>query len=310
MTEIREIGVNTWVWASPLTTQRLGDLADRARRFGFGLLELPVENPGDWDPDTAAEVLAGYGMGARIVGAMGPGRDLIDERFRGDTQDYLRHCVDVAVRVGSPTVAGPFTAATGRVWRMDPAERRAVVETLREALRPVGDYAAGRGVSLAVEPLNRYETSIINTVDQGLDALEPLLGHGLGLALDSYHLNIEERSPADAIRAAGEHCRVVQVCGNDRGPVGGDHTDWGAFFDALDDISYAGPLTLESFTADNDTIAVAASIWRPLAKSQNELARTSAEFLTALQHCRADGAGNAGTTATAGPNEHTAREQP
>ena len=307
MIESREIGVNTWVWTSPLTTESLRDLADRARSFGFGLLELPVESPGDWDPGTAAEVLAGFGMGARIVGAMGPGRDLIDPKFRADTQDYLRHCVDVAVQVGSPTVAGPFTAATGRVWKMDPSERRAVVSTLREALRPVVDYAASRGVLMAMEPLNRYETSIINTVDQALDALEPLLGQGLGLALDSYHLNIEERSPAAAIRAAGEHCQVVQVCGNDRGPVGGDHTDWDAFFDALDDITYKGPLTLESFTSDNDTIAVAASIWRPQAPSQDEQARSSAEFLTELQRRRAVGDAEVGKNGTAGTNEHTAQ---
>lgn len=296
----REIGVNTWVWTSPLTTENLGDLADRARRFGFGLLELPVENPGDWDPNSAAEVLAGYGMGARIAGAMGPGRDLIDPLYRADTQDYLRHCVDVALTVGSPTVAGPFTAATGRVWRMDADDRSRVVEVLREALRPVADYAAERSVTLAVEPLNRYETSIINTVDQALYALEPLLDRGVGLALDSYHLNIEERSPAAAIRAAGEHCRVVQVCGNDRGAVGGDHTDWDSFLDALDDITYAGPLTLESFTADNDTIAVAASIWRPLARTQDELARSSAEFLTELQLSRASGTGAAGRNSADG----------
>ncbi|WP_413332535.1 sugar phosphate isomerase/epimerase family protein [Brevibacterium sp. GP-SGM9] len=287
----RELGVNTWVWASPLTTQILKDLAVRAWGFGFGLLELPVERAGDWDPDTAAEVLADSGMGARIVGAMGPGRDLIDPRFRANTQDYLRHCVDVAHTVGSPTVAGPFTAATGRVWRMDAADRRVVIDTLREALRPVADYAAERAVALAVEPLNRYETSIINTVEQGLDALGPLLGSGLGLALDSYHLNIEERSSAAAIRAAGDHCLVVQVCGNDRGPVGGDRTEgdrrfWSGFLDALDDIGYGGPLTLESFTADNDTIAVAASIWRPLAISQDELARASADFLTEMQRGR------------------------
>lgn len=283
----REIGVNTWVWVSPLTTDRLGGFAGRARDFGFDLLELPVEAPGDWDPPTAAEVVAEFGLGARIVGAMGSGRDLIDPRFRSDTQDYLRHCVEVAVHVGSPTVAGPFTAATGRVWRMDAGERTAVVRTLREALRPVAAFAAERGVMIAVEPLNRYETSIINTVEQGLDALDPLLGEGVGLALDTYHLNIEERSPAAAIRSAGEHCRVVQVCGSDRGPVGGDHTDWKAIFDALDDIGYRGPLTVESFTGDNDTIAVAASIWRPLAESQDALARSSAEFLTALQRARA-----------------------
>lgn len=303
MNEPRELGVNTWVWVSPLTNEHLGELASRAREFGYGLLELPVEKPGDWGPGKAAEVLEAEGMGARIVGAMGPGRDLLDDSARAETQDYLRHCVDVAVQLGSPTVAGPFTAATGRVWRMEPDARRAVIKTLRQALRPVADYAACRGVALAIEPLNRYETSVINTVEQGLEALDPLLGNGVGLALDSYHLNIEERSPGDAIRMAGQHCLVVQVCGNDRGPVGVDHTDWDGFFDALDDISYTGPLTLESFTADNETIAVAASIWRQLAATQDELALTSAEFLTELQQRRW------ATTKHTTTTENTAKEQ-
>ena len=279
---MREIGVNTWVWVSPLTDARLGELADRARGFGFDLLELPVEHPHGWDAGAAAEALAASDMGARIVGAMGPGRDLIDETARADTQDYLRHCVDVAVRVGSPTVAGPFTARTGRVWRMDADERAGVLASLREALRPVAGYAAERGVALAVEPLNRYETSIINTVDQALEALDPLLDGGIGLALDSYHVNIEERSPAAAIRAAGPHLRVMQVCGNDRGAPGGDQTDWAGIVRALDDVGYAGPLVIESFTADNAVIATAASVWRPLAASQDDLARDGLAFLRTL----------------------------
>ena len=280
----RQLGVNTWVWTSPLDDRQLEELAAKAQGFGYELLELPVEVPGGWDPAAAADVLAQRGMGARIVGAMGDGRDLLDARTLASTQEYLRHCVDVAVTVGSPTVAGPFTARTGRVWRMDVGERRAMIAALRTALTPVADYAADREVTLAIEPLNRYETSIINTVEQGLDALEPLFERGgIGLALDSYHLNIEERSPADAIRRAGAHCHVVQVCGSDRGPVGVDHTDWEGFFDALDDIGYAGPLTLESFMGNNDTIATAASIWRPLAATQDDLARISIDFLTDLQ---------------------------
>lgn len=282
----RQLGVNTWVWTSPLDDAGLLAIAERASRIGYELLELPVESPGDWSPALAAERLASLGMGARVVGAMGEGRDLLDGTLCEATQRYLRHCVDVAVAVGSPTVAGPFTARTGRVWRMDASERADAIGVLREALRPVADYAAERGVTLAVEPLNRYETSLINTVTQALDALDPLLGAGVGIALDSYHLNIEERSPAEAIRAAGSHTAVVQVCGNDRGPAGPDHTDWPVFLDALDDAGYAGPLTLESFTGDNDTIATAASIWRPLAESQDELARTTFDFLTDLQQRR------------------------
>lgn len=284
----RQLGVNTWVWVSPLDDAGVVQIAGRASEIGYTLLELPVESPGDWDAARAADVLGERGMGARIVGAMGPGRDLIDSNFRAATQDYLRHCVDVAKRLGSPTVAGPFTAATGRTWRMSAGERASTVETLREALRPVADYAGERGVALAIEPLNRYETSLINTVEQGLDVLDPLLGEGLGLALDSYHLNIEERSPAAAILAAGAHLRVMQVCGNDRGPAGVDHTDWGSTLDALDEVGYAGPLTLESFTGDNDTIATAASIWRPLAASQDELATITYDFFTELQRARSN----------------------
>lgn len=282
----RQLGVNTWVWASPLDDDALARIAAVADGIGFGILELPVERPGDWSPALAAERLGERGMGARVVGAMGEGRDLLDDALRGATQEYLRHCVDVAVALGSPTVAGPFTARTGRVWRMDPSDRAHAVAALREALRPVADYAAERGVTLAVEPLNRYETSLINTVAQAVDALDPLFGRGVALALDAYHLNIEERSPAAAIRAAGSRIAVFQVCGNDRGPVGPDHTDWGAILDALDDAGYAGPLTLESFTGDNDTIATAASIWRPLAASQDELARITFETLTDLQQRR------------------------
>lgn len=279
----RTIAVNTWVWTSPLTDETLEPLARTAARMGYDALELPLENPGDWDPLRARAVLDGLGMGAVVVGAMGPGRSLIGRA--GDvpaTQEYLRACLDAAVILRSPVVAGPFYAPTGVTWRMDEAERTAVVAELRQNLAPLADEAATAGLILAVEPLNRYETSVLNTVAQGLDALEPLLGGGVGLALDTYHLNIEEKRPADAIRTAGSAIAHVQVCGSDRGAVGDDHTDWPGVLAALDDAGYRGMLGLESFTGENATIAVAASVWRPLAASQDDLAARSIAHLRAL----------------------------
>lgn len=279
----RTIAVNTWVWTSPLTDEALEPLARTAARMGYDALELPLENPGDWDPVRAKAVLDGLGMGAVVVGAMGPGRSLIGRA--GDvpaTQEYLRACLDAAVILRSPVVAGPFYAPTGVTWRMDEAERTAVVAELRQNLAPLADEAAAAGLILAVEPLNRYETSVLNTVAQGLDALEPLLGGGVGLALDTYHLNIEEKRPADAIRTAGSAIAHVQVCGSDRGAVGDDHTDWPGVLAALDDAGYRGMLGLESFTGENATIAVAASVWRPLAASQDDLAARSIAHLRAL----------------------------
>jgi D-psicose/D-tagatose/L-ribulose 3-epimerase len=281
----RVIGVNTWVWQSPLDDEGLRDLAARAARLGFRAIELPVEQPGDWSTDAAEEALAEHRLAPIVIGAMGPGRNLVAAPGSEvvATQNYLVHCIGVAERIASAVVAGPFTAATGRTWRMDAEEREARYRELRNALAPVVRQAERAGVRLAIEPLNRYETSLVNTVEQALDALGPLLGPGLGLALDSYHLNIEEKDIGAAVRAAGPHLAHVQVCGNDRGAVGDDHFDWPAFLDALDDAGYAGVLGLESFTGENATIAVAASVWRPLAASQDDLAERSIRYLTALQ---------------------------
>jgi D-psicose/D-tagatose/L-ribulose 3-epimerase len=279
----RTIAVNTWVWTSPLTDATLEPLARKAAHLGYDALELPLENIGDWDPERTRDVLDGLGLGAIVVGAMGPGRSLVSRAGDvGATQDYLRACIAAARVVGAEVVAGPFYAPTGVTWRMDADERRAVVGELRENLAVLADEAAAGGMTLAVEPLNRYETSVLNTVEQSLDALGPLIGAGVGLALDTYHLNIEEKKPADAIRLAGSAIAHVQVCGSDRGAVGDDHTDWPGILEALDDAHYRGPLGLESFTGANATIAVAASVWRPLAPSQDELAARSISALRSL----------------------------
>jgi D-psicose/D-tagatose/L-ribulose 3-epimerase len=249
--------------------------------LGFDAVELPLENAGDFTAATVREAVESTGLTPFLVGAMAPGRDLVSAAPASveRTQAYLMACVTLAGSIGSPTVCGPFYAQTGRTWRMSPEQRREAYAELRHNLEPVAARAREAGVVLGIEPLNRYETSLINTVDQALEALGPLLGNGVGLALDSYHLHIEERSLAAAVRAAGEHVVHVQVCGNDRGAPGGDQTDWDGFLQALDEVGYTGPLNIESFTADNAAIAVAASIWRPLAPSQDELAARGLAFL-------------------------------
>ncbi|GAA5087268.1 sugar phosphate isomerase/epimerase [Thermocatellispora tengchongensis] len=268
------------MWTSPLTDGDLARLVPRVAGWGFDVIELPIEQPGDWDPHRAAGLLARHGLAASVVLVMPPGRELVaaPDGTVKETQDYLRHCVDAAVAVGSPVIGGPAYASVGRTWRMSAEERRAAYAELRRNLRPVAEYAAERGVRIAVEPLNRYETSLINTVEQALDALP----EGCDLALDVYHLNIEEKDPAQAVRAAAGRVAHVQVCGTDRGTPGEDRFDWPGFTAALRETGYAGPLVIESFTAHNQSIATAASIWRPLAPTQDDLATRGLAFLRTL----------------------------
>jgi D-psicose/D-tagatose/L-ribulose 3-epimerase len=280
------IGANTWIWVSPLTDQALAALAPQLAAWGFDVAELPIEELGDWDPSRSADLLARLGLGATVCAVMPPGRELVEAApsVVAATQAYLSGCIDMAAAVGSGVVAGPMYSSVGRTWRMSADERRRVGEQLRSALAPVAEYAGARGVRLAVEPLNRYETSVLNTVEQGLELLDGLPSELVGLALDTYHLNIEEQDPPAAVRMAGAAGRLahVQVCANDRGAPGADHMDWPALRSALEDAGYAGPLCIESFTADNATIATAASIWRPLARTQDAIATDGLAFLRSL----------------------------
>ncbi|WP_418153204.1 sugar phosphate isomerase/epimerase family protein [Actinoalloteichus caeruleus] len=275
------LGANTWIWGSPLDDEAVATLLPRLAAWGFDAVELPVEQPGDFDPGRAAEVLAEHDLDcAAVIAVMSEGRDLVGAGADVEaTQEYLRHCVDVAVRLGSGVVGGPTYAPVGAAWRMDQAERADVYARLRAGLRPVLDHAAERGVVLAVEPLNRYETSVVNTVDQALTALRGLPEEAVGLMVDTYHLNIEERSLAGAVHAAGHRIAHVQVCANDRGTPGADHLDWAGFLGALRDVGYRGALCVESFTAHTESIARAASVWRPLAESQDALAVEGLAFL-------------------------------
>lgn len=274
------LGVNTWVWTSPLTDTALAELAPRIAGWGFDVVELPVENPGDWDPGRAASLLADLGLAASVVLVMGEGRELVaaDATTVLSTQDYLRHVVDVAEVVGSPVIAGPAYASVGRTWRMSDEERSTRYAELRDGLTPVAEHAAAAGIRLGLEPLNRYETSLLNTVDQALDALDGM-PDTVGIALDIYHMNIEETDVAAAVRRAGPRLVHVQVCANDRGAPGADHLDWQGFLAALEDAGYGGPLVIESFTAENATIATAASVWRPLARTQDAIATDGLAFL-------------------------------
>jgi D-psicose/D-tagatose/L-ribulose 3-epimerase len=140
-------------------------------------------------------------------------------------------------------------------------------------------YAVEKGVRLGLEPLNRYETSLVNTAEQGYEVVEPLAADGIGLTLDTYHMNIEERNSGDAIRLAGQRLVYIQLCGNDRGAPGGDQVDWDGVGKALVEVGYSGIASIESFTSTNITIATAASIWRALGRTQDDIGRDGLAFL-------------------------------
>jgi D-psicose/D-tagatose/L-ribulose 3-epimerase len=277
-------GANLWIWDSPVTTDVIRARAPQIAAMGFDVAELPLESPGDWAPDMVKPLLEEAGLRAGVCAAMGPGRDLTtdDEAVVATTQAYLRACIEAAAGIGATVVAGPIYSPTGQTGAILPDERDRAIAALARNLAPVLEVADANGIRLAVEPLNRFETSLFNTVSQTIELLEAVGHPALGLLLDTFHMNIEERDIGAAIRLAGGRLFHFHACGNDRGAPGHDGIDWIVVRDALNDVDYAGTVTIESFTSTNRTIATAASIWRPLAESQDALATDGLAFLKDL----------------------------
>lgn len=278
------IGANLWIWDSPVTTDVIRQRAPQVNALGFDAIELPLEDASDWSASEVRPILKEHGLQAGVCAAMGPGRDLTsdDEGVVASTQDYLRACIDHAAGIGATVVAGPMYSPTGTTGAIEFFERERILATLVTSLVPVIAHAEVQGVRLAIEPLNRFETSLFNTVEQTMRLIGMFDHPSLGLLLDTFHMNIEERDIGAAIRRAGKHLVHFHACGNDRGAPGNDGIDWVAIRDALNDVGYDGMVSIESFTSANKTIATAASIWRPLAETQDALASDGLAFLQGL----------------------------
>jgi D-psicose/D-tagatose/L-ribulose 3-epimerase len=215
---------------------------------------------------------------------MGPDRDLIhpDPAIRESGMAYLRGAIDATAALGATNLVGPLYSAVGRTWQMTADERGRDTDILVENLTMLAAYAHDRGVRLGVEPLNRFETSFINLASQVIEVVDRVGSPACGIMLDTFHMNIEEKSLGDAIRAAGPRLIHLHACENDRGAPGSGNVTWDQVKQGLKDIGYDGPVVIESFTAKVKSIARAAAIWRALAPTQDDLARDGVRFLRQL----------------------------
>jgi D-psicose/D-tagatose/L-ribulose 3-epimerase len=278
------LGINLWVWGAPMTDERIAHRVPQAAEMGFDVIEFPLEEPGGFDYGAACDLLAEDDLDASVVVAMTGERDLLaeDPEVRANGREYVRESVDAAEALGADRVVGPIYSAVGRTWRMGDDERADAVDLVVDQLSDLAAYAAERDVSLCVEPLKRFETSVLNTAEQIIEVVDRVDHPACEILLDTFHMNVEERSLPGAIRAAGDRLGHLHACGNDRGAPGSGHVEWAAVADALDDVGYDDQAVIESFTPEVESIARAAAIWRPLAESQDALAEDGLAFLADL----------------------------
>jgi len=275
------VGINAWCWGAPITTDRLEEIAPHAADMGFDMVEIPIESVGDLDYERGREILEENGLDASTVVAMTEDRDLLveDEATRANGRAYVRECIEASATLGATNLVGPLYAAVGRTWKQAAEEREEDIELLADQLSELAAYADDHGVVLCVEPLNRFETSFLNTTEQAVEVIDRVDSDACQLLLDTFHMNIEEKSFQAAIEHGGSRVAHVHANGNDRGAPGNDHLPWEDIAASLQGVGYDGPLVIETFTPEVESIAKAAAIWRTLEPSQDRLASDGLAFL-------------------------------
>lgn len=275
-----DIGISTFVWVSPFSTASF-NILQRAKDIGYDVIEIAVEDRNLIDWAALKKSCRRLGLKVTVSGAFGMDRDISSDQpeIRANGLSYILDCLEIANDLESPVFGGPLYSAVGKTRLVSDEqklqEREWCLENLHRAVR----RAESLGVTLGLEPLNRFETDMINTVDQAIALVDTVGNDRLKIVLDTFHSNIEEKDIPASILKLGDRLVHVQANENDRGTPGTGHLNWTGIRDSLTTIGYRGSLVIETFGAPSKELARAASIWRPLAASADELASEGFKFL-------------------------------
>ena len=178
-----------------------------------------------------------------------------DESVRRRAVEFAEGIVDAAGQLGAPAIIGSMQGK----WSAE-VNREQAMKYLGDALAHLGGRAQRHGVPLFYEPLNRYETNLVNTMGQGADFLRPLATRNIRLLADLFHLGIEEENVPNALRGGTTYLGHVHLADSNRKPAGNGHTDFTPIAHALRDVDYDGYVSAECLPYPNSAAAARATI--------------------------------------------------
>lgn len=284
-----EFGAHAFVWIGEWTPEA-GDWAiGEAARHGFDFIEIPLLRPAEFDARRHRRALRSAGLEATCSLVLPPDAHLPSHPEQA--REFLVRALDAVEGLGARYLAGCLAYSLGTFTGRPPTrdERQAVVDVLGG----VAADAARRGITLALEACNRYETYLYNTLADAREAVLAVGAPNLRLHADTYHMNIEEEGFLRPLLAAADVLDYIHLSESHRGLVGTGTVAWAEVWEALARMAFGGRLVLESFAAINPDLAAATRLWRPPNAPAEALAREGLAFLR-------DGAARAGLTQAGG----------
>lgn len=273
-------GVSTWLWTSPFTTETVA-LFPKIKSLGYDAVEIPVEYPDLIDAKEVRDALRRNELKAVVCGAFGPSRDLTndDPQVHENCFRYIIQCLDLCNEWGGEFLAGPMYSAVGKARMVSAEQRKVEWNRAVTNLHKVCKLADERNLLIALEPLNRFESDMVNTAEDVLRLVRDINHAAANVLLDGFHMAIEEKNLEHAITSVGDKLIHLQVSENYRGTPGTGQTPWESLRKGLGNINYKGVVSIESFTPEVKELAGAVCIWKNLAPSQDAFADEGLKFL-------------------------------
>lgn len=276
-----KIGMNLLLWTDAPQRAHI-PLLTQIKQWGFDGVEFPLDDMEPEDVKLFSSELRRLGLEATGIIAM-PAQKANpispDAALRDAAVVYMKACISKAAILGARVIGGPLFQGLGYFTGSGPAERE--IDWCVDTYRKILPYAQEHGVTLAGEPINRFETYFVNTVGQGLEIAKRIDSPYFGLHADTCHGNIEESSMPEAWKEAGSYIKHVHISENTRGIPGTGTAITPELFKVLKEIGYDGWLTIEAFDTSVPALAARLHIWRDFAPSKEEIAKKGAAFIRA-----------------------------
>ena len=275
-----KFGIHAYAWCSQWTNESL-PLIDRIKGLGLDFIEIPLMCLETLDTRAVAARLKSLGLDVCTSTVLLSGTDITsdDAAVRKTGVEYLKACVRATAELGATNFSGVIYSQHVKPATRRPTEQAWVYSA--DALREVARYARTLNVKIGLEPVNRYETYLVNTCEQARK-LKALIGEdNVKIHLDTYHMNIEEKGFYAATKLAGADLIHYHLCENDRGIPGTGQVDWDGIFRALSELNYDGYAALESFVDCTDNMNT--WVWRQLAPNGDTLVREGIAFIRGMQ---------------------------
>lgn len=266
-----KIGQNMLLWTIHVDEEHF-PIFEKLKAVGFDGVEIPVHEGDDAHYAKVRRALEDNGLKCTTSTAM-PTEDhnaiSPDETKRATAMDYMKFVLDRGAVLGAEALAGPFYQPLGKFTGEPPTddERKRAEEFHREA----ADYAQERDIRLCVEFLNRFEAYFLNTMGDAAEHVRRVNHPNFGAMFDTFHANIEEKDPVQAVKDNIDTIKHVHICSNDRGAPGKGHIPFKDIIGALRAGGYDEWFTIESFGRAMPVLAAATCVWRDFFESPEEV---------------------------------------